>query len=220
MFGWAVGGIAFGVMGDRVGRVKTLMLTILLYAVFTGLSALSRSTFDFYLYRFLTGLGVGGVFAAAVTLLAETDARSLAAMLIIGLFPGVVQALGNCAAAGISILFGWGVYQGWFGDQEMLGFKITPWRLMFMVGIVPGLLVVFIQLWLKEPEKWLANRRAGGSQEGSSYGELLGDPRCIAAQPGDLRLDPGVGRRHRSLGHRLLLLRLAVVRHEPASTTA
>ena len=72
MLGWAIGGIAFGVMGDRVGRVKTLMLTILLYAIFTGLSALSRSTLDFYLYRFLTGLGVGGVFAAAVTLLAET----------------------------------------------------------------------------------------------------------------------------------------------------
>src|SRR6266571_3181883 len=53
MIGWAVGGIGFGVMGDRVGRVKTLMLTILLYAIFTGLSALSRSTLDFYIYRFL-----------------------------------------------------------------------------------------------------------------------------------------------------------------------
>jgi MFS family permease len=48
MIGWAVGGIGFGVMGDRVGRVKTLMLTILLYAIFTGLSALARSTLDFY----------------------------------------------------------------------------------------------------------------------------------------------------------------------------
>ena len=48
------------------------MLTILLYSLFTGLSALSRTTIDFYIYRFLTGLGVGGVFAAAVTLLAET----------------------------------------------------------------------------------------------------------------------------------------------------
>ena len=70
LIGWALGGIAFGIMGDRVGRVKTLMLTILLYAVFTGLSAISKSEWDFYLYRLLTGLGVGGVFAAAVTLLA------------------------------------------------------------------------------------------------------------------------------------------------------
>jgi len=72
-------------------------------------------------------------------------------------------------------LFGWGVYEGWFGDEEILGFKISPWRLMFVVGIVPGLLVVLIQFWLKEPEKWLATRAAGGKK--GSYSELLGDPR-------------------------------------------
>jgi MFS family permease len=67
LIGWSVGGIGFGVLGDRWGRVKTLMLTIGLYAVFTGLSALSTSTWDFHAYRLLTGLGVGGVFAASVT---------------------------------------------------------------------------------------------------------------------------------------------------------
>ena len=175
VFGWAVGGIAFGVMGDRVGRVKTLMLTILLYAIFTGLSALSRTTFEFDLYRFLTGLGVGGVFAAAVTLLAETM-PDRSRPIIIGLFQAS-SALGNCAAAGISIGFGWAVDKGWFAGQQLFGaFEMSPWRLMFLVGIVPGLLVVFIQLWLKEPEKWLAMRAAGGNKR-SSYGELLGDSR-------------------------------------------
>ncbi len=174
MVGWAIGGIAFGVMGDRAGRVKTLMATILLYAVFTGLSALSRSTVDFYIYRFLTGLGVGGVFAAAVTLLAESmpdQSRTL----IIGLFQAS-SALGNCAAAGISIGFGWLVYTDWFEGQKLFGiFEMSPWRLMFLIGIVPGLLVVFIQLWLKEPDKWKAQRAAG--KKGGSYGELLGDAR-------------------------------------------
>jgi MFS family permease len=175
MIGWAVGGIGFGVMGDRVGRVKTLMLTILLYAIFTGLSAFSRSTLDFYIYRFLTGLGVGGVFAAAVTLLAESM-PDRSRTLMIGLFQAS-SALGNCAAAGISIGFGWAVYNDWFADQTLLGFfDMTPWRLMFLVGIVPGLLVVLIQIWLKEPQKWL-EQKASGIVKTGSYAELLGDER-------------------------------------------
>jgi MFS family permease len=175
LIGWAVGGIGFGVMGDRVGRVKTLMLTILLYAVFTGLSAFSRTTYDFYGYRFLTGLGVGGVFAAAVTLLAESMPDRSRTMMI-GLYQAS-SALGNCAAAGISILFGRLVYDGAFSGQTLFGmFEMTPWRLMFMVGIIPGLLVVFIQIWLKEPQKWL-ELKASGAVKAGSYGELLGDER-------------------------------------------
>jgi len=178
MLGWATGGIGFGVMGDRTGRVKTLMLTILLYAIFTGLSAFSRSTSDFYIYRFLTGLGVGGVFAAAVTLLAET-VPDRSRTIVIGLFQAS-SALGNCAAAGISIGFGWAVYNDWFAGQSLLGFfDMTPWRLMFLVGIVPGLLVVFIQLWLKEPAKWLAQKAIRGAK--GSYAELLGDSRYRAS---------------------------------------
>lgn len=176
MIGWAVGGIGFGVMGDRVGRVKTLMVTILLYAIFTGLSAFSRSPLDFYLYRFLTGLGVGGVFAAAVTLLAESMPDRSRTMLI-GLFQAS-SALGNCAAAGISIFFGWAVYNNWFEGHTLFGwFELTPWRLMFLVGIVPGFLVVLIQVWLKEPQKWLEQKAASGGKNAGSYAELLGDER-------------------------------------------
>jgi MFS family permease len=174
LIGWAVGGIAFGIMGDKVGRVKTLMVTILLYAIFTGLSAISTSPLDFFAYRFLTGLGVGGVFAAAVTLLAETMPER-SRTIIIGLFQAS-SALGNCGAALLSIGFGWAVYNDWFAGQSFLGFDLTPWRLMFLVGIIPGFLVVFIQLWLKEPEKWLAQQAAGGVKAGGSYFELLGDP--------------------------------------------
>src|SRR5262245_44474149 len=70
LIGWAVGGLLFGVMGDRWGRVKTMLLTILIYSVFTGLSALSASVWDFMAYRFLTGLGVGGELAVEGRLLA------------------------------------------------------------------------------------------------------------------------------------------------------
>lgn len=173
MLGWAVGGIGFGVMGDKVGRVKTLTLTILLYAIFTGLSALSIGVADFHAYRFLTGLGVGGVFAAAVTLLAETvpdGARPLA----LGLFQAS-SVLGNCSAALINIGLEYAVYKDSFAGGKLFGFDITPWRLMFMVGILPGLLVVLVQLKLKEPERWVKLKAEG--KKGGSYGELLGDPR-------------------------------------------
>jgi len=72
MIGWAVGGLYFGMLSDRWGRAKTMMLAIIVYAGFTGLSALSQNKWDFMAYRFLTGIGVGGEFAAGVTLVAET----------------------------------------------------------------------------------------------------------------------------------------------------
>lgn len=171
MLGWAVGGIGFGVMGDKVGRVKTLTLTILLYAIFTGLSAFSLGVTDFHAYRFLTGLGVGGVFAAAVTLLAETvpdPARPLA----LGLFQAS-SVLGNCSAALINIGLEYAVFKDSFAGGSLFGFPLTPWRLMFMVGILPGLLVVLVQLKLKEPERWVKLKAEG--KKGGSYGELLGD---------------------------------------------
>ncbi len=71
LMGWATGGLLFGVLGDRFGRAKVMMWTILVYSVFTGISAFSTSFWDFALWRFLTGLGVGGEFAVGVALVAE-----------------------------------------------------------------------------------------------------------------------------------------------------
>src|SRR5262249_16375222 len=62
MLGWAVGGLFFGIMGDRWGRARTMVLTIVIYSIFTGLSALAVSFYDFLLYQFLKGMGVGGEF--------------------------------------------------------------------------------------------------------------------------------------------------------------
>ncbi len=174
MLGWAVGGIGFGIAGDKLGRVKTLTLTILLYAVFTGLNSFSQSTTDFYIYRFLTGLGVGGAFAAAVTLLADTMPDA-ARPLVLGLFQAS-SVIGNCGAALISMWLGWLQEQGAFKDQSLFGMAVVPWRLMFMIGVIPGFLVVLVQLKLKEPDKWLAAKAAGGLKKAGSYAELLGHP--------------------------------------------
>jgi MFS family permease len=176
MIGWAIGGLIFGVVGDRIGRAKTMMLTILLYAMFTGLSALSVGVYDFAVYRFLTGLGVGGEFAVGVALVAETmpdHARPFA----LGMLQAL-SAIGNMGAAVISIFL---------GRLEEAGSIDSAWRAMFLIGILPALLVVPIFLWLKEPDKWkesVAKRKAdreagypGGGPRAGSFAELFGVPR-------------------------------------------
>jgi MFS family permease len=167
LVGWAVGGLIFGMFGDRIGRVRTLTLTILLYSVFTGLSALSQGAWDFYLYRFLTGLGVGGVFSAAVALLAETMPPN-ARPFTLGLMQAS-SAIGNCTAAGLFILL---------GLMELNGqlVRISAWRIMFLVGLVPALLVIFIQRRLEEPASWKQARDDAASGVGKklgSYAELF-----------------------------------------------
>src|SRR3954466_10383592 len=95
--GWATGGLIFGMLGDRIGRAKTMLITILMYSACTGLSALSVSIYDFAFYRFLTGLGVGGEFAVGVALVAEVmpaKARTYCLALLQAL-----SALGNISAA-------------------------------------------------------------------------------------------------------------------------
>ncbi len=168
--GWATGGLIFGSVGDRIGRAKTLTITVLLYSVFTGLSALSTSWVDFAIYRFITGLGVGGVFGLAVALIADTLPAAARTWAL-----GVLQALsafGNVTAGLISM------YIGTLISAE----RITTdqaWKYAFLVGAIPAFLCVFIQLRLKEPEKWVKAREAGrltGVKFGS-YVSLLGPGR-------------------------------------------
>lgn len=159
MVGWAIGGIGFGVLGDRIGRVKTLTATIFLYALFTGLSAFSYSVTDFMVYRLLTGLGVGGAFAAAVVLLAET-VPDRPRPYVLGLFQAS-SVIGNCTAALINMYMGSLQKDGAFTNKVLFtGHDLTAWRVMFLIGIIPGLLLVIVQFTLREPDKWVAMRDA------------------------------------------------------------
>jgi MFS family permease len=144
MIGWATGGVLFGILGDRIGRVKTMLLAILSYSIFTGLSALSTGVWDFSAYRFLTGLGVGGEFAVGVALVAEVMPNRARPYAL-----GLLQAsstVGNVAAALVGIIL---------GSMQASGTLTTsPWRLMFVIGALPALLVLVIMRRLKEPEGW------------------------------------------------------------------
>ena len=167
MSGWACGGLFFGVLGDRVGRAKTMLITILLYSLCTGLSALSVGVVDFALYRFLTGLGVGGEFAVGVALVAEVmpqGARSQCLSVLQAL-----SAIGNVSAALINLGLGLLLQMGLL--------EISPWRIMFVIGAVPALLALVIRSQLKEPEAWqkASHDKALETQLGS-YRELFSDP--------------------------------------------
>src|SRR3954453_20898915 len=101
MIGWALGGVYFGQLGDRIGRAKTMTITILSYSVFTGLSLFAKGVLDFNIYRFLCGLGVGGQFGIGVALVAEVVPQRARAHAL-----GTVQvacALGHIIVAGMGI---------------------------------------------------------------------------------------------------------------------
>lgn len=167
--GWATGGLIFGAVGDRFGRAKTLAFTVLLYSVCTGLSAFSKGWIDFALYRFVTGLGVGGVFGLSVALVADSlpeHARTGA----LGLLQAL-SAVGNITAGCVAIVLG--NLEGTTIEAGM------SWKYMFLIGSLPAFLCVFILIRLKEPQKWVDARAAGkltGAKFGS-YVSLFGEAR-------------------------------------------
>lgn len=164
--GWAFGGLFFGMLGDRWGRAKTMMLTILLYSAFTGLSALSVGFYDFSLYRFLTGLGVGGEFAVGVALVAEVM-PSHARPYTLGLLQAL-SAVGNISAAFINLGLG-------IAEEE--GLVSSPWRIMFTIGALPALLALIVRSKLKEPEQWERATHDGAvNKQLGSYRELFSHP--------------------------------------------
>lgn len=167
ILGWATGGIIFGMLSDKIGRVKTMVATLLIYSGFTGLSGFAQGWTDFVIYRFLVGLGVGGMFGAATTLVAESvpgQFRSLAL--------GSLQALsatGNILGSLISL----GIQPGSMNQA----FNTEGWRVLFFVGILPALLVVPIIFVLREPEAWKQAKAAQASKNIGSPIELFRNPR-------------------------------------------
>ncbi|HEX3869964.1 MAG TPA: MFS transporter [Pirellulales bacterium] len=174
VIGWATGGLFFGALGDRFGRAKMLTLCVGLYSVFTGLSAFSSTVQEFCFYRFVTGLGVGGVFGLAVALVADSlpdRARPYA----LGLLQAL-SAVGNIAAGLVAVAVGWiqvAAVRG--GSSPTTDF----WKYLFWIGAAPAFLCVFLQIRLREPEKWVKAREAGRATgvKFGSYVALFGQAR-------------------------------------------
>jgi MFS family permease len=182
LIGWAAGGFLFGVIGDRLGRAKTMIVTILIYAVFTGLSGISTNWYIYAVFRFMTALGVGGEFAAGAALVAETFPSRSRPMALGSL--QALSAVGNMMAAIVTLVISAG-----FGGLE------SHWRWAYFVGAAPAVLVFWIAKDVHEPEAWKqAKEHASASKEMGSIGQLFKDPtlrrRTIA---GVLLATAGVG---------------------------
>ncbi len=138
--GWAIGGLIFGVMADRWGRARTMTLTILLYCLFTGLTAFCKTWEQVAVIRFLTALGIGGEWAAGAALIAESVPNRARA--------GAAALLQTAAAFG-----------PWLAS--LANYLVKPsttdpgsWKTLFYIGLIPAVLTVFIRFKVKESESW------------------------------------------------------------------
>ncbi|HRI14159.1 MAG TPA: MFS transporter [Verrucomicrobiota bacterium] len=151
--GWALGGAFFGRIGDLLGRTRALSLTILTYAAFTGLSVFATEWWHLMIFRFLAALGIGGEWAVGASLLSETWPKSwrpwLAAVLQTGVNCGVLLA---CLAGVL--------------------FANTEPRWIFLVGVLPALLVLWIRRAVPEPAEWNAARQ-GARQHAPGIRDLF-----------------------------------------------
>jgi len=135
LLGWGMSMI-WGPIGDRVGRIRALMLTILCYSVFTFTGAFATSIWQLAIFRLLAGVGIGGEWTLGGTFVAEEwpeDRRKMGAGLLqTGYYFGFLMAAALNATVGAE-----------YG-----------WRAMFAIGGLPAFLVVFIQYGVKEPKRW------------------------------------------------------------------
>ena len=142
----AVGGVLAGVLADRIGRVRTLMFTVGVYSVFTFLSGTAQSYEQLLVFRSLQGLGFGGEWAAGAILMAEIASPAQRGRVL-----GMVQS---------AWAIGWGAAAIAFTVVFSLVPPAQAWRILFWLGILPALLILYIRAFVPEPEVYLATRRA------------------------------------------------------------
>ncbi len=139
LLGWAIGGFSLGIVADKLGRIKSMILSILFYAIFTGLASFAQTWEHLAICRFLTGLGIGGELVSITTFLAEvwpSKSRAIA----IGILISSYQA-GVLLAGGIN-------------------YFLADWRTCFLIGALPAFLVIVLRMALKESEKWIEDQSA------------------------------------------------------------
>lgn len=147
LLGAAAGGLVFGWLGDRIGRVRAMTLSILAYSLFTGLAYFAQQPWQLGAFRFIAALGMGGEWSLGVALVMEcwpSNKRPLMA--------GLIGAAANCGYAAIAVV---GIF-----------FSITrdSWRWVMLVGASPALLTLLVTFFVPESERWKESVRKGPSQ--------------------------------------------------------
>ena len=140
LFATGLGGIIFGALGDKYGRKTVLQWTIIIYSIGTLLSAFSWSFYSLVIFRFITGLGVGGEWATGQIYINETFPDDLRAK-----FGAFMQS-----GAPVGVIL-----------ASIVGGVISPiigWRMTFLISIIPAIMVIFIRRYLKESDVWIQNK--------------------------------------------------------------
>jgi MFS family permease len=143
LIGWGLGGILFGKVADRIGRKKTLMITMAMYAVGTALCAIAPNIWVLVLFRIIASLGIGGEWAAGASMVAEVvpEKRRVEAGAI----------LYTSAPMGL-FLATYVTY--WVQGVLMPGDPGIAWRYVFLFGLIPAAAAFFVRMFIREPERW------------------------------------------------------------------
>lgn len=145
LLGWAVGGIAFGRVADRLGRTRTLMLTMAVYSLGTAACALAPNLWVLVLCRVLASLGIGGEWAAGAAMVAEVvpERRRVEAGAL----------LYTSAPLGLFLA----TYTTWsIAGVAFSGSPETSWRYVFLCGLIPAAAAFAVRWFVEEPERWKA----------------------------------------------------------------
>ncbi len=176
LIGWALGGAFFGRLGDRLGRSRTLALTVLTYALCTGLCAFAQTWWQLMIFRFISALGIGGEWAVGASLLSETWPKAwrpwLAAVLQTGVNVGILFA-----AAVVGLMMPWVQHLFVPGEQASalhslvmwakgIFPKLSPEHLVFLLGVFPALFVFWIRRKVPETEAWQKAEATAGVKPG------------------------------------------------------
>jgi len=159
LIGWAAGGIIFGLVADRIGRTRTLMLTMLLYALGTAACAAAQNIPMLVAFRVIASLGIGGEWAAGAAMVAEVvpERRRVEA--------GAILYTSAPAGMLLATYTNLGIAGGLFkGSPEV------SWRYVFLCGLAPAAVAFAVRLFIKEPERWVAS---GARQSHPRIAELF-----------------------------------------------
>lgn len=157
LLGGTVGGLAAGSLADRFGRRPIMVLTILIYSVFSGLTFFATELWHVAVLRFIVAMGVGGEWAVAASLVAEV-------------FPAKARAQASGIFHASSVIGTW--------MAAAAGMAVgANWRYGYLVGILPALLILWVRASVREPEQWQAEKKKGAKVKLGSFRDLLLNPR-------------------------------------------
>ncbi len=150
LIGWATGGILFGQIADRIGRARTLMLTMLVYALGTAACAAAPNIWTLVAFRIVASLGIGGEWAAGAAMVAEV----------------VPEHRRVEAGALLYTSAPFGLFLATFVNFQIAGvfFKGSPetsWRIVFLCGLIPAAVAFVVRMFVREPERWREAAAAG-----------------------------------------------------------